>query len=140
MTVKKRKVKKKHYTPTGRKNKRSQMQESNRQARKFLFAEGFDAIWMKSHTDSRRGGSDYYYLSLDQKAKQCTDVFNLFDGCCYDADGQFWWVQIKTDQWPPEEPIKNFMIGKSTNIMAINVKKPTKTRKNYTIATREWSN
>ncbi len=117
------------------------MQISNAKAREFLFAEGFDYVWFKSHTDTRRGGSDYYYMALDQKAIACTDPYNLFDGCCYDAVGRFWWFQIKTDNWPDEKPIKAFMVGKpDIMIMAINVKKPTKTRKVYDIRTRVYEN
>ena len=136
----KRKSKKKRYSPIGRKSRRSQMQETNRQARKFLFAEGWDWIWFKSHVDARKRG-DYYYLALDQKAIMCLDPYNLFDACAYDPNGIFWWIQIKTDNWPDEVPIKAFMVGKkNVGILAINVKTPTKTRLTYSIAVKEGTN
>lgn len=123
------------------KPKRRQMQISNGVAREFLFAEGFDFIWFKSHTFTKFGGSDYFYMALDKKATACTDPYNLFDGCCYDANGVFWWFQIKTNNWPDEDPIKAFMVGKpDICIIAINVKKPTKNRKTYDVKTRVYQN
>lgn len=122
--------------------RRKKMHDTNRRAREFLFAEGFDWIWLKSHEDMRKkNAGDYYYLALDPKPKRCLDPYNLFDGCAYDAEGNFWWIQIKTDNYPEDKPIKAFMVGKvGVNIMGINIRTPKGNRKRYDIKTRTWNN
>jgi len=120
--------------------KREQMRMSNQKAREFLFAEGFDWLWFKSHEDLRKKSrGDYYYMALDKKAIRCLDPYNLFDGCAYDATGIFWWFQIKTNNWPDEKAIIAFSKGKmGCCIMAINVKPPKGKRKRYEVVTREY--
>lgn len=125
-------------SPRKRKNKtnRDELKKSNGRARAFLFAEGWDWLWFKSHVDFRR--CDYYYLANDPKAHGCIDPFNLFDACGYDHEGRFWWIQIKTNEWPSEAPLKGFMLGKrDVRILAINVKTDPDDPKKYDIAVRE---
>lgn len=115
------------------------MLESNRRAREFLFDGGWDWLWFKSHQDMRKKKAGDYYYNRDGKATRCLDPYNLFDACGYDGAGIFWWIQIKTDNWPDEQELKNFMIGKmGCCIIAINVIPPKKKGKTYRIKTRMY--
>ena len=121
-------------------NARATMRESNRRTREFLFNEGWSTMWFKSHEDMRKKSAGDWYYNSDNKAHRCLDPFNLFDACGYDAQGRMWWIQIKSGQWPEEQPLLTFSIEKFINILCVNVKKPTKKRKTYKIELREYRN
>jgi len=119
--------------------KREQMRTSNAKAREFLFGEGFDFIWFKSHVNTKFKKNRDYFYTADGKAHSCQDPYNLFDACGYDSEGIFWWFQIKTNNWPSEQELKAFTIGKmGCCIMALNVRTPSTKHRTYRVQTREY--
>ena len=68
----------------------------------WLLKNGYDEIWLKSHT--RRTDLVYtvgeWYRALD--------LWNLFDGICFDHDNNIVMLQIKTNAWAKEKPLKQF--------------------------------
>ena len=92
------------------------MRASNRKAVMWLLKEGYDDIWLKPH--GRRQDLVYtrgeWYRALD--------LWNLFDGICFDEDGNIVLIQIKTNAWPPSQPIFDFMRDKNNmKVLCINV-------------------
>jgi len=121
--------------------KREQMRMSNQKAREFLFAEGYDWLWFKTHADSRRKKNRDYYYMANGDIIGCMDPYNLFDAMGFDGEGILWFIQIKTGNWPDKNQIDAFLINKhGVNIMAINVKPPKTKGKTYQIKTRVYSN
>jgi hypothetical protein len=52
------------------------------------------------------------------------DLWNLFDGICFDKGGNVVFIQIKTNAWATEEPIFDFMrYKKNIKVLSINVYK-----------------
>jgi len=97
-------------------NPRERMRASNRKAVMWLLKEGYDDIWLKAHT--RRHDLIYtrgeWYRALD--------LWNLFDGICFDEGGNIVLIQIKTNAWPPSQPIFDFMRDKNNmKVLCINV-------------------
>jgi len=97
-------------------NPRERMRSSNRKAVMWLLKEGYDDIWLKPHT--RRHDLVYtrgeWYRALD--------LWNLFDGICFDEGGNIILIQIKTNAWPPKKPILDFLVDKKNiKVLAINV-------------------
>ena len=97
-------------------NPRERMRASNRKAVMWLLKEGYDDIWLKPHT--RRHDLIYtrgeWYRALD--------LWNLFDGICFDEGGNIVLIQIKTNAWPPSQPIFDFMRDKNNiKVLCINV-------------------
>ena len=92
------------------------MRASNRRAVMWLLKEGYDDIWLKPH--GRRQDLVYtrgeWYRALD--------LWNLFDGICFDEGGNIVLIQIKTNAWPPSQPIFDFMRDKNNmKVLCINV-------------------
>jgi len=92
------------------------MRASNRKAVMWLLQNGYDDIWLKPH--GRRHDLVYtrgeWYRALD--------LWNLFDGICFDEGGNIVLIQIKTNAWPPKQPILDFLIDKKNlKVLAINV-------------------
>ena len=84
----------------------------------WLLKEGYDDIWLKPH--GRRQDLVYtrgeWYRALD--------LWNLFDGICFDDGGNIVLIQIKTNAWPPSQPIFDFMRDKKNiKVLCINVYK-----------------
>ena len=97
-------------------NPRERMRASNRKAVMWLLKEGYDDIWLKPH--GRRQDLVYtrgeWYRALD--------LWNLFDGICFDEGGNIVLIQIKTNAWPPSQPIFDFMRDKNNmKVLCINV-------------------
>ena len=69
-------------------NPRERMRQSNRRAVNYLLSKGYDDIWLKPH--GRRQDLVYtlgeWYRALD--------LWNLFDGICFDPDGNIILIQI----------------------------------------------
>lgn len=60
-------------------------------------------MWFKPHT----ARNDVVFT---QKGKYlATDLFNLFDGICIDNSGYIVFLQMKTNSWAKEKPIKDFV-------------------------------
>lgn len=99
-------------------NPRERMRSSNRKAVIWLLKNGYDDIWLKPHT--RR--HDLVYNTGDWY--RALDLWNLFDGICFNKGGDIILIQIKTNSWAKEEPIKKFLSDKQNLIaLSINVSK-----------------
>jgi len=97
-------------------NPRERMRFSNRKAVLWLLRNGYDDIWLKPHT--RR--HDLVYTSGEWY--RALDLWNLFDGICFDEGGNIVLIQIKTNAWPPTKPILEFLLHKmNLKVLAINV-------------------
>ena len=97
-------------------NPRERMRFSNRKAVIWLLEHGYDDIWLKPHT--RR--HDLVYTSGEWY--RALDLWNLFDGICFNEGGVVVFVQIKTNAWPPTKPILEFLLHKmNLKVLAINV-------------------
>ena len=92
------------------------MRSSNRKAVLHLLKLGYDEIWLKPHT--RR--QDLIYTIGEWY--RAIDLWNLFDGVCFDSDGNLILLQIKTNAWAKEKPIKDFLLDKNHLIaLSLNV-------------------
>ena len=108
------------------------MRFSNRKAVIWLLEHGYDDIWLKPHT--RR--HDLVYTSGE--CYRALDLWNLFDGFCFDDDGNVVFIQIKTNSWPPTKPITDFMrYKKNIKVISINV---FKKKNRWDIKVREYFN
>ena len=97
---------------------RQRMRFSNRKAVEWLLENGYDEVWLKPHV--RRQDLVYtrgeWYRALD--------LWNIFDGICFNPDGEAVYIQIKTNAWAKEAPIKSFVeTHKNIIAISINVKK-----------------
>ena len=105
------------------------MRISNRKAVLHLLENGYDDIWLKPH--GRRHDLVYntgeWYRALD--------LWNLFDGICFDKVGNLILLQIKTNAWAKEQPIKDFLSDKN-NLIALSIN--VKYGKKWTINIREY--
>ena len=105
------------------------MRVSNRKAVLWLLENGYDDIWLKPH--GRRHDLVYntgeWYRALD--------LWNLFDGICFDREGNLVLLQIKTNAWAKEQPIKDFLSDKN-NLIALSIN--VKYGKKWTINIREY--
>ena len=106
------------------------MRVSNRKAVLLLLKNGYDDIWLKPH--GRRHDLVYntgeWYRALD--------LWNLFDGICFDKEGNIVLIQIKTNAWAKEKPIKDFLKDKKHLItLSLNVNR----HKNiWSVSVREY--
>ena len=58
----------------------------------------------------------------DPEFYQATDFFNLFDGLCF-INGGLCFFQVKTNAWPPGQPINEFLRNKNGfRVFAVNVR------------------
>lgn len=104
------------------------MRYTNRLAVNWLLKNGYDHVWLKSHTRRK----DWTYTQNTKYAS--LDIWNLFDGCCiYSGDVIF--LQVKTNAWPKEDDIIQFIENKRIKVLAINAKK---TKSKYIIHTRSY--
>ena len=101
-------------------NPRQRMRFSNRKAVLHLLGLGYDEIWLKPHV--RRADLVYtrgeWYRALD--------LWNLFDGICFNPDGEAVYLQIKTNAWAKEQEIVDFMSDKKMLVMVLNVREKDK--------------
>ena len=111
------------------------MRASNKLVREWLLSNGYDQIWFKAHTNR----SDSVFT---QKGKYlATDLWNLFDGMCIDSTGEYVvFLQMKTNSWAKEEPIKNFIKNKTGCFaLSFNVTNKLKNCKGkYTVHVRDY--
>ena len=99
-------------------NNRQRMRESNRIARETLLKEGYDQIWFKMHT--RRHDRIY----TQNGAYSALDLWNLFDGACFDIHGRVVFFQVKTNAWPKASDIVEFTKDKiGFDVLLLNVVK-----------------
>jgi len=96
-------------------NSRERMRISNKKAYDHLLRIGYTQVWLKAHT---RFHDTVHCVGRTYKA---LDLFNLWDGICLDENSH-WFVQIKTNAWPKEEPMVDWLSKHNAKGMAINVK------------------
>ncbi len=87
-------------------NPRQRMRFSNRKAVNYLLSKGYDDIWLKPH------GRRHDLVYTQGEWYRALDLWNLFDGICFDKDGNAIFIQIKTNAWAAEKPIKDFICDK----------------------------
>ena len=93
------------------------MRFSNRKAVLWLLKNGYDEIWLKAHTKR----TDLVYTVGEWY--RIIDLWNLFDGICFDIDGNLVLLQIKTNNWAGEKEIEDFLSDKKhLKALSINVK------------------
>ncbi len=97
-------------------NPRARMRSSNRKAVLYLLELGYDEIWLKPDIRS----ADLVYTRGEWY--RALDLWNLFDGICFNEDGVPVFLQIKTNAWAKDQEIIDFMIDKKILAMSINVK------------------
>ena len=98
-------------------NTRQRMRFSNRKAVLWLLNNDYDEIWLKPHI--RR--SDLVYTVGEWY--RALDLWNLFDGICFNNDGDIVMLQIKTNAWASASPINDWLKDKNNLIvLVINVK------------------
>ena len=93
------------------------MRISNGHATKYLLQRGFDNIWLKPHTrfkDKVQCQTTRYYA---------LDLWNLYDGLCFDTKGVLWAIQIKTNAWAKASDIITFQKDHKIKCIVLNVKK-----------------
>lgn len=118
-------------------NKRQQMRVSNSYAIPWLLDNGYDNIYLKPHRDPRKKKNKDWIITKEERY-QITDFYNLFDGFCYDKDGNFVWFQISTQNWHQQQPYEEFLKGKNNcKILLICVKKPSPKFRKYRVLVRE---
>ena len=113
---------------------RQRMRASNLLVRKWLLENKFDNIWFKPH--SKRNDLVFTqngnYLAID--------LWNLFDGICFTEFGGIVFLQIKTNSWAKEKPIRDFL--KKTHdlrVMVFNVTDKLKEcKKHYKVFVRRY--
>jgi hypothetical protein len=113
-------------------NPRERMRSSNRKAVLWLLKNNYDEVWLKSHT--RR--SDLVYTRGEWY--RALDLWNLFDGICFDDNDNIVFIQIKTNAWAKEKPLISFAnTHKNVRVLSINVKQ--KKDKKWEVLYREYS-
>ena len=91
------------------------MRDSNKLVREWLLENGYDEIWFKMH--SKRND-----LVFTQRGNYlATDLWNLFDGICFSSDRKIIFLQMKTNNWAKEKPLKDFVKKYGLNIISFNV-------------------
>ena len=96
---------------------RQRMRISNGHAIQHLLQQEYSHIWLKAHTKfkDRIVCKDSKYYALD--------LWNLYDGLCFDTEGFLWAIQVKTNAWAKAKPIIDFQKDHKINCIVLNVKK-----------------
>lgn len=96
------------------------MRASNKMVREWLLSNNYDEIWFKPHTNR----SDVVFT---QKGKYlATDLWNFFDGIAWKINGgdgiaSLVFLQMKTNAWAKEKPLKDFQKKHNCQIISFNV-------------------
>lgn len=91
------------------------MRASNKLVREWLLKNGYDEIWFKPH--SKRND-----LVFTQRGNYlATDLWNLFDGICFDNKGELRFLQMKTNNWAKQDPLIRFAAKHKVTILSFNV-------------------
>ena len=96
---------------------RQRMRISNGHAIQYLLEQKYNHIWLKAHGKfkDRIVCQDTKYYALD--------LWNLYDGLCFDPKGFLWAIQIKTNAWAKAKPIIDFQKDHKIKCIVLNVKK-----------------
>ena len=110
---------------------RQRMRFSNRKAVLWLLKNGYDDVWLKPHTKR----TDLTYTQGEWY--RVIDLWNLFDGICFDKGGNLILIQVKTNAWASKQPIIDFLNDKHhLKVMVINVKR--KGERTWEVLTRNY--
>ena len=116
--------------------------KSNDLARQWLISNGYTNIWLKRH-DTRHPDTVWLKREPTESGKmhmvkyKAVDLWNLFDGICFDEAGAPIYLQIKTDGWPNNKQMEHFLEDKQLFMaLAINIK--TRIKNGPKIETRSW--
>ena len=116
-------------------NNRKRMRASNLLVRKWLLENGYDDIWFKPH--GKR--NDYVFTQKGNYMAQ--DIWNLFDGICFNRVGLICFLQMKTNAWAKERPIEVFLRNHhELRVISFNVTNKLKECKgHYKVFERKYS-
>lgn len=84
---------------------------TNKLCKDWLIENGYDFIWLKPHIDARLSKFKETFLTR-QGVFYARDIFNLFDGICFDSDGVLTFIQLSTTNYHKEEPYLEFIKNK----------------------------
>jgi hypothetical protein len=102
-------------------NKRARMNYSNRKVVQWLQTKGYDHIWLKPHRDPRKKYNHELVYRTNGMFYTQLDIWNLFDGICFDKEGRVWFFQNSTTNYHPEQPFIIFARDKQINILLFKV-------------------
>ena len=110
------------------------MRTSNKMVREWLLRENYNEIWFKPHGNR----SDYVFTKSGNYL--ATDLWNLFDGMCFSDLGNLYFLQMKTNGWAKEDPIKKFCDShRNIKVLVFNVTNKLKECKGkYKVFTRVY--
>ena len=92
---------------------RQRMRFSNRKAVLWLLKNGYDDVWLKPHTKR----TDLTYTQGEWY--RVIDLWNLFDGVCFNEEGEAIFFQIKTNAWAKASPIIDFLADKIVSLIKL---------------------
>jgi hypothetical protein len=102
------------------------MRSSNRKVVLYLLDKGYTEIWLKAH--GRR--HDLVYKDNTKNSwYRALDLWNLFDGICLDPNNGIVFLQLKTNAWAKEEPLKEWAKKTKSKVMSFNCKYSTTLKK-----------
>ena len=124
------------------KTKRDTMRDNNTLSREWLIKKGYTQIWLKQHNrhldqvwdhNSAPEGEDIQVLKY-----MAQDMFNLFDGICFDSNGSLTFLAIGI-AFKKIPQLETFLKGKQGfDVLMIKINR--KAIKVPVITTKEWSN
>jgi len=110
------------------------MRSSNKLVRVWLLKNGYDEIWFKAH--GKR--NDYVFT---QKGKyMAQDIWNLFDGICFNELGYTYFLQMKTNNWASSKDFDKFIkFHQQVHVLSFNVTdKLIESKGKYIVKVREY--
>ena len=115
-------------------NNRQRMRASNKLVREWLLENGYDEVWFKPHTARND-------LVFTQKGNYlATDLWNLFDGICFNQSNMIVFLQMKTNNWAKSKPITDWIKKYGLNVLSFNVTNKRKDCKgHYKVFVRNYS-
>ena len=110
------------------------MYATNKRVRIWLLNNEYDEIWFKPHS----ARNDLVFTKKGNYL--ATDLWNLFDGLCY-YNGVLIYLQMKTNAWAKEKPLKDFVKSHSgIIILSFNVtNKLAECRGHYKVCVRRFA-
>ena len=96
-------------------NNRQRMKASNKKVREWLLENNYDQIWFKPH------GKHNDYVFTQKGNYMAQDIWNMFDGICFDIAGNVVFLQMATNGWHTEKDFKKFAGRYNVNILLFNV-------------------
>ena len=114
-------------------NNRQRMRVSNKLVREWLLENNYDQIWFKPH--GKR--NDYVFTQAGNYMAQ--DIWNKFDGICFNIVGDPVFLQMGTNSWHTDKDFKKFTGRYNVNVLLFNVANKLKEcNGRYKVFTREY--